>query len=90
MKNQVLYFLVKNPSHLALNETHILNMSLHGDLMISHINLPHFEGAIKPYIAHVHNSGKAKLSFPTLTKNIKNVSCQVMDLETVHGDNGNN
>ena len=90
MKNQVLYFLVKNPSHLALNETHILNMSLHGDLMISHINLPHFERAIEPYIAHVHNSGKAKLSFSTLTKNIKNDPCQVMDLETVHGDKGNN
>ena len=90
MKNQVLYFLVKNPSHLALNETHFLNMILHGDLMISYINLPHFEGAIQPYIAYVHNSRMAKLSFPTLRKNIKDVSCQVMDLETVHGDKGNN
>ena len=39
-------FLVKNQSHLALNENQFLNMSLHGDSMISHINLPHFESAI--------------------------------------------
>jgi hypothetical protein len=36
--------------------------------MISDINLPHFERAIEPYIAHVHNSRMAKLSFPTLRR----------------------